>query len=191
MQIAINNNHITGYARVGNIVDGVEISTNILPDDFCGNPTKYCYTPDKGIYPDPDYPTAELVRTKADKITELSAACEQAIIGGAAVGDKHYSMALTDQLNLESLKTSIMAGAEAVPYHADGESCTLYTADDFVAIYNACATHKIRQITYYNQLRQYVEDMASADDVRAVTYGQALTGKYLDAYNTIMSGIIS
>lgn len=128
-----------------------------------------------------------LTNAKTQKINELSEACEQTIINGVQIDDKHYSMALTDQLNLESLKTTIMAGATAVPYHSDGENCSLHSSADFLRIYNVCAAHKISQTTYFNQLKQYIESLNNVNDINAVTYGQELTGEYLDNYNVIMA----
>ena len=190
MQIEINdNNCIIGYSTIAEMVNGIEISEEILPNDFFENPFKYCYSEEDGFYINPNYQNIKLKEAKVNKIAELSALCEQAIIDGVTIEDKHYSMALTDQLNLESLKTTIMAGAESVPYHANGESCRLYTSDDFLTIYNACAAHKISQTTYFNQLRQYVDDLTSTDEVCAVSYGQELTGKYLEAYNQIMDSL--
>lgn len=128
-----------------------------------------------------------LTNAKAQKINELSKTCEQTIINGVQIDDKHYSMALTDQLNLESLKTTIMAGATAVPYHSDGENCSLHSSTDFLRIYNVCAAHKISQTTYFNQLKQYVESLNDVNSINAVTYGQELMGEYLDNYNVIMA----
>lgn len=128
-----------------------------------------------------------LTNAKTQKTNELSEACEQTIINGVQIGDKHYSMALTDQLNLESLKTTIMAGATAVPYHSDGENCSLHSSADFLRIYNVCAAHKISQTTYFNQLKQYIESLNDVNDINTVTYGQELTGEYLDNYNVIMA----
>ena len=128
-----------------------------------------------------------LTNAKTQKINELSEACEQTIINGVQIDDKHYSMALTDQLNLESLKTTIMAGATAVPYHSDGENCSLHSSTDFLRIYNVCAAHKISQTTYFNQLKQYVESLNDVNGINAVTYGQELTGEYLNNYNIIMA----
>lgn len=129
-----------------------------------------------------------LTNAKTQKTNELSEACEQTIINGVQIGDKHYSMALTDQLNLESLKnTIIMEGATAVPYHSDGENCSLHSSTDFLRIYNVCAAHKISQTTYFNQLKQYVESLNDVNSINAITYGQELTGEYLDNYNVIMA----
>lgn len=127
----------------------------------------------------------------AKRVDELSEDCNATIEAGVDCNGKHYSMTITDQLNLESLKTTIMSGAEGVPYHADGESCMLYTATEFMEIYNACAMHKILQTTYFNQLKQYVLSLESVDEVNAVSYGQALTGQYLENYNTIAESILN
>lgn len=125
----------------------------------------------------------------AKKVDDLSDDCNTSIEAGVDYNGKHYSMTIPDQLNLESLKTTIMGGAEGVPYHADGENCMIYTSAEFLEIYNACAVHKILQTTYFNQLKQYVLSLESVEEVNAVTYGQELTGQYLTNYNTIAESI--
>lgn len=127
----------------------------------------------------------------AKKIDDLSDDCNTTIEAGVGYNGKHFSMTIPDQLNLESLKTTIMGGAEGVPYHADGESCMIYTSTEFLEIYNVCAAHKILQTTYFNQLKQYVLSLESVEEVNAVTYGQELTGQYLTNYNTIAESIQS
>lgn len=125
----------------------------------------------------------------AKKIDVLSEDCNNSIEAGIDFNGKHYSMTIPDQLNLESLKTTIMGGATSVPYHADGENCAIYTNNEFLAIYNACALHKILQTTYFNQLKQYVLSLEDIDEVNTVFYGQELTGQYLENYNVIAESI--
>ena len=43
------------------------------------------------------------------------------------------------------------------------------------------------QTTYHNQLKRYTKALASQEEIEAVTYGQELTGEYLEAYNTLMA----
>lgn len=135
------------------------------------------------------YTGTPLEMAVAKRVDELSEDCNITIEAGIDYNGKHYSMTIPDQLNLESLKTTIMGGAEGVPYHADGENCMIYTSAEFLEIYSACAVHKILQTTYFNQLKQYVLSLENIDDVNAVIYGQELTGQYLENYNTIVESI--
>ena len=77
-------------------------------------------------------------------------------------------------------------GAASYPYHANDESCKSYTAAQIMAIYGTLSMYKTGQLTYHNQLKQYIKALESAEDVLAVVYGQPLTGDYLTAYNTLM-----
>ena len=36
---------------------------------------------------------------------------------------------------------------------------------------------------------QYIKTLTSVDDIEAVTYGQELTGSYLENYNNIMNNL--
>ena len=47
-------------------------------------------------------------------------------------------------------------------------------------------TYKTSQLTYHNQLKQYVKTLTSVEDVLNVTYGQPLIGEYLTRYNELM-----
>ena len=51
-------------------------------------------------------------------------------------------------------------------YHADGESCKAYTTEELITIYTALSTNKFHHITYYNQLKMYVESLDNIDDVK-------------------------
>ena len=47
--------------------------------------------------------------------------------------------------------------------------------------------YKTSQLTYHNQLKQYVMTLDDPAAVKAITYGQQLTGTYLEQYNTLMA----
>ena len=46
--------------------------------------------------------------------------------------------------------------------------------------------YKTSQLTYHNQLKQYVLTL-DPEAAKAVTYGQELTGTYLEQYNALMA----
>lgn len=84
MEILINESReIIGYARVGHVINAIEISEEEIPNDFYDNyePSKYIYDEYEGIIINPNYePPNEIdftesatdeVRLKEDKIEEL------------------------------------------------------------------------------------------------------------------------
>jgi len=70
---------------------------------------------------------------RTHKIAEMSAACRHAIEEGIDLDihgeTRHFSLTTQDQLNLMSL--SVMAQTQdIIPYHADGEVCVFFTAEE-------------------------------------------------------------
>ena len=125
------------------------------------------------------------------KLAELSAARSTAINAGAKVTlsadtAEHFSYTIDDQANISEMFLACMMGAQSYPYHANDESCKSYTAAEVMAIYSTLAMHKTGQLTYHNQLKQYVNTLETVEDILAVTYGQELTGTYLETYNSMM-----
>lgn len=84
MEISINESReIIGYARVGHVINAIEISEEEIPYDFYDNyePSKYIYDEYEGIIINPNYePPQEIdhtdngvdeVSVKEDKIEKL------------------------------------------------------------------------------------------------------------------------
>lgn len=116
-------------------------------------------------------------------IERMSSACNTAIVSGVDVtltdgNTYHFSLALEDQLNLLSLQGMLATGAEAVPYHADGEECRYYSAADFSLIAEAATFWKLYQESYFNSLRGYIRCMTTITEIRAVTYGMDIPETY-------------
>ena len=132
------------------------------------------------------YSLKELINKK---IAEFSDECNKRIITGIELNGRHYSMSVTDQLNMTVLRTEIMDGAETVAYHANGAAFELYTKEQFMEIYHACQKHRIKENTYFNQLKQYILSLADPETINSVRYGQPLTGVYLETYNNIVNYI--
>ena len=138
-------------------------------------------------------PTLDEVKT--DKIKEISQACEQTIFNGVDVAlssgeTKHFSLKIEDQMNLNGLVSQVSLGnikaEDGVPYHADGEICTMFSIADFTLVANMASAFKVQQTTYCNHLMSYVKSLADIKEVQGVTYGQQLTGEFLESYNKIM-----
>lgn len=148
--------------------------------------------------PEPD-PVEQAIEAKNN---QLSSTCQQKINAGAdvelSIGTEHFSYTLADQSNISEMFNAVVLGATEYPYHADDGSCTTYSATDIATIYSTLSMMKTREITYQNQLKQYVKTLTDIETIEAVEYGQELTGEYLTNYTTLvaqaqeqMSGIMS
>lgn len=159
------------------------------------------YPPDGLGYDKPVYEDCQLYHAYteedkkaavSDKLSELSSACNAAITAGADVqlsdgSTARFSYSLEDQSNVSEMFNAVLMGATSYPYHANGENCRMYSAADITAIYLALSSLKTGQTTYYNQLRQYVQSLETVPKIKAVKYGDALAGEYLETYNTLLT----
>lgn len=132
-----------------------------------------------------------LEQAMAVKLAELSEVCGAAINAGATVTlpdgtEEQFTYSTADQANISEMFTACLMGAESYPYHANDEACKTYTAAQIMAIYGTLSMYKTGQLTYHNQLKQYVKTLDDMEDVLAVVYGQPLTGDHLTSYNTLM-----
>ena len=186
--------HLEGRSEFG--VDGYETVSSVPVDREEAQAIMAALDAGKPVpEPEPEEPadgSVELVRENT--ITQMSAACSAAIIGGVDVtlsDGKTYnvSLALEDQLNLLSLQGMLAAGAEAVPYHADGEECRYYSAADFNAIAEAATYWKLYQESYFNSLRGYIRSMETMAELLNVTYGMSIPEEFrTDVLKGLMAG---
>lgn len=129
---------------------------------------------------------------KQSKITELSNLCNQAINQGMEIQlspevKEYFTYSIDDQANISEMFNSLVLGAESYPYHASGAECRMYTPSEIITMYSSLSGLKTHHLTYYNQLRAYVESLSDAEAIQAVTYGQELTGNYLTKYNQLVA----
>jgi len=134
-----------------------------------------------------------------NKIEEVSNICKTNIFSGIDIilsnnETKHFSFKTEDQINISDLYTQVINGLlneeTGVPYHADGEICKLYSIEDFINISNSLMIFKLQEYTYCNHLMQYIKSLTNKNDIMSVSYGQELTGEYLDNYNNSLKVII-
>ena len=151
------------------------------------------YTPpvisDPEPEPEPYVPTYEEVLN--EKIMELSSACQMTIESGLEINGLHYSYTEKDQINLNDIVSTVKLTGLPLGYHADGENCTEYTAEELMNIYIQLAMNKYCQQTYFNQARSYLNSLKESDSnkeiIKSYVYGTPLTGIYLDNYNTMVA----
>lgn len=141
------------------------------------------------IPPEPYVPTLE--ELQAIKKTEISADCEKAIYKGISItladgSVEHFSLTEHDQINLFGKQAQLVAGAEQLEYHADGQPCRYYSAEDMLTIIQSAMWHVSYHTTYCNALNMWVAGCQTADEVREVFYGADVPDEYrsevLNAY---------
>lgn len=139
--------------------------------------------------PEPYVPTYEEVLN--NKINELSYICQYTIESGLDIDGLHYSYTEKDQINLNDIVSTVKLTGLPLGYHADGQNCTEYSAEELINIYVQLAMNKYCQQTYFNQSREYLKSLEESDANREIiesyTYGVPLTGVYLETYNNMVS----
>lgn len=134
-----------------------------------------------GITPLPiPEPEVDVDALRAAKLADLSAAGNAAIVAGVDVilpstGEtEHFALHETDQINLTAALTAVEQGAAGYPYHADGQLCRLYPAQDILAISQAAIAHKLYHTTYCNHLLVWARRAETAEELAGITYGAEL-----------------
>lgn len=139
--------------------------------------------------PEPYVPTFDEVLN--NKINELSFVCQYTIEAGLIINDLHYSYTEKDQINLNDIVNTVKLTGLPLGYHADGQNCTEYSAEELMNIYIQLAMNKYCQQTYFNQSREYLKSLEESDEnkeiIESYTYGTPLTGIYLETYNNMVA----
>ena len=122
---------------------------------------------------------------RAEKLRELSAACNAAIVSGIQVtlsdgAEHHFSLDVYDQLGIRTMDTT-------TPRHADGEPARLYPAADVFTIQYAADRHVLWHQVYYNALKGYVSSMTDINAVADIVYGVEIPEEYqTEGYQAFM-----
>ena len=122
---------------------------------------------------------ATLDYLKEAKISEMSYECNKTITSGFDVvlsdgNTYHFSLTTQDQLNLITLSSLIANGETQIPYHADGELCRFYSAEDINTIITTATQFKTYHVSYFNALKMYINSLKRKKTVAAVRYGIAI-----------------
>ena len=155
-----------GYCDL--VIDEDGVLTDILPKDI----------------------PVDIEQLKQSKITALSATCEQTIYNGLELelseGKEYFEYKNQDQTNIKAMFDAVVLGAEKYPYQSEDGNCRVYTAQDIITLYTSLEGLRTAQLTYYHQLKDLVNTLETVEEINAVTYGQELTGEYLEHYNEMM-----
>lgn len=111
---------------------------------------------------------------RGQKEAEISAACNAAIVSGMDVetsqGTEHFSLQETDQINLTTAYNAILSGAQSYPYHADGQLCRMFTADEVKAVSAASIQHKLYHTTLCNHLLTWARRAETELEIEGISY---------------------
>ena len=117
----------------------------------------------------------------------FSQLCQYQIVAGIDYENGHYTYNLEDQADIKTLAQAAKDTQLSVPYHpSGGQTCRLYTPQEIAGLYAIAQTHLRHHLTYSNQLKLYVKSLTTIEDIMKVSYGQELTGEFLNTYNMIM-----
>lgn len=131
--------------------------------------------------PDPEPPTPvepTVEEIQEEKLAIASDTCQQLIYDGIDVtlstGEKHFSLEVADQSNIDGIFNAVVWGATEYPYHADGEPCAMYSAADIMTLYVAYKSFVTKQTTYCNALRQWIKRVDDKETLNSIEYGATL-----------------
>ena len=153
---------------------------------------------DSGVYRDAlddEIIYRPLAEIQAEKLSEISAACNQQIENGLTItlsdgSERTFSYDLKDQSNITMMMSMVNMGAEGYIYPEDDGSCSWYSAKDIAIIYAALGRNKTATQTYHNILKRYILGLTDPQEVLSVQWGQPLTGQWLEEY-TYKMGLLT
>ena len=156
--------------------------------------------PETPVEEEPEYVDPNDVITvdyvKSVKIAEMSNTCNKVITNGFDVtlsdgNSYHFSLTTQDQLNLITLSSMVANGETQIPYHADGELCRFYSAEDINTIITTATQFKTYQVSYFNALKAYIESMTDIETIGAVTYGMEIPAEHQsDVLKVLLAGMV-
>lgn len=128
---------------------------------------------------------------KRIKLNMMSSVCQTIIENGIDIGNDHYSLSSNDQINIMKLESQARLNMDqSFPYHADGQLCRLYTAEEIIGIASAATSWVLYWTTYYNHLKSEVVAMTTSDEVINVKFGQALSDASMESFKMIVGDTV-
>lgn len=128
-------------------------------------------------------PTLEEV--KANRISAMNVAQQAAIQNGVSVtlSDgtvEHFTLTDHDQTSLMGLQTQVLAGVEQIPWHTSDstEHCKYYSNADMALITKTAMQYVTYHVTYFRDLRIYINALETSEEVKAVIYGCDIPEEY-------------
>lgn len=151
----------------------------------------YQLSNDKSVYnpantelePEPYEPTLEELKER--KIAEMNGKQQELIQKGVDVPlfsgkTERFTLKDQDQMSLMGLQTLAAQGAERIPWHEadNSEHCKYYSAEDMSRITGAALSFISFQVTYFRDLRIYINSMLDKESVNSAEYGMYIPTEY-------------
>lgn len=96
-------------------------------------------------------------------------------------GLEHFSLQETDQINLTTATNAVQQGLTEYPYHADGQLCRMFTAEEILSIANAATKHKLYHTTLCNHLLTWVRRAETKEELDGIIYSEEVLPEDLAA----------
>lgn len=119
-------------------------------------------------------------RLRQEKIEELCKECRQKIDEGCSVvlseSTEYFKFSLEDQLNINRLMNQLLIqhSSNKVLYHSTSNKVRYYSEEDFSRIYNAMNKHITYHTTYFNLLKNCINNMYDPKVIKDIKYGYVL-----------------
>ena len=125
--------------------------------------------------------TESLSTAIKNKLEELSDICTKTIYDGLNIRlsdgtTEHFTLDEHDQLNLSGIGLQLLQGAETVAWHTSDATkpCKFYSAEDASKIISTLTVYKSYHITYFRDLRIYMNSLTNISDINCIEYGSAI-----------------
>lgn len=126
-----------------------------------------------------------LAEIKEQKIKEMNAAQQEIIQNGVEVtlSDgtiERFTLKDQDQTSLMGLQTEVAKGNDQIPWHTEDQSehCKYYSNADMQLILTAAMGFVTYEVTWFRDLRIYINSMETKEEVEAVTYETPIPYEY-------------
>ena len=106
--------------------------------------------------------------------------------------EEFFSYNPLDQNNIKEVYELAVQTQKSVPYHSNGNGCKLYSLEQITQIYVQQRINLTQHTTYFNQLKMYItNELNDKEQIQSITYGDELTGQYLENYNVMVNQTVS
>lgn len=129
--------------------------------------------------------TPTLEESKLFKIAEMNNAQQITIKSGTDVmlSDgtiEHFTLTDHDQTSLVALQTQVVAGIDQIPWHTSdtAEHCKYYSNTDMALITSKTLSYVTYHVTYFRDLRIYINSLTTQEEVAEVFYGMIIPIEY-------------
>lgn len=133
--------------------------------------------------PEPYIPTLEEVQEA--KVMEMESVQAETIQSGVDVqlsdgSTEHFTLTANDQISLMGLQTQVAQGVEQIPWHTSdqGEPCKYYSNANMALITAKAMAFVTYHVTYLRDLRIYIRNLQSKEEVEEVFYGTSIPEEY-------------